>query len=189
LTALTLSSVQPQLAAQSRHPVRRIIANHVERYPKMELADLYKLLHQAALGSEHAIENAASARTWLMREKNEMGTGPAEPMVDPLTPDTLLVRVHLRPYFVSGGDPNTLLRAFVGTANTFVGSPDTLRQYWSTARAMATEGLLPFPRAEMDTFFARMEADAFPAVHHSGAYEAAYRPAYRVVAASLLPPH
>ncbi len=187
LTALMLPSVLPQVGAQSSHPIQTIITNHVERYPEMEPADLYKLLHQAAFGSEHAIKDTASAQAWLTAERIEMGVGPEEPRVDPLTPDSSLVRVHLRPFFDSGGDERSLLLAFIGTADAFAGSQDSLRRYWSVARTMLAEGRLPFDGVEMDTLFARMEAASFPAVHHSIAFVTTYRPAYRVVARRLLP--
>ena len=68
-----------------------ILASHFARYPAMQLTDLYKLIHQAALGSEHAICAEASAREWLTRELAEMGVGPAEPLPDLLSVQTGIV--------------------------------------------------------------------------------------------------
>jgi hypothetical protein len=59
---------------------------------------VYKLLHQAAMGSEHAAPEEALARAWLDRELSQMGPGPAEGVVDPISPDGEVVRVHLRPF-------------------------------------------------------------------------------------------
>jgi len=113
-----------------------LLADHLTRYPKMEARDVYKLLFQAVLGAEHAVRDEAAARDWLYREQREMGGGPSEPVLDPLSPDGRLVRVHLRPYLAAGGDPEALLRAFVRTANEWRGAPETLRTYGRAAARM-----------------------------------------------------
>lgn len=153
-----------------------ILVSHFARYPVMQLADLYKLIHQAAMGSEHAIRAEDSAREWLTRELAEMGTGPAEPLTDLLSAQTGIVRVHVRPYLASGGDLGRLLEAFIRTANEFQGDSQTLEQYWRIAT-----GLGRFPVAEMDAFLLARRAQGYPAVHHSPEYRHLYRPAYRVV--------
>jgi len=55
--------------------------------------------------------------------------------------------------------------------------------------AMAAVGLLPFALDELRRFFAAMQAQAFPAVHHSKRYRQAYRPAYRVIVQRFLTDH
>lgn len=96
-----------------------LILQHLERYPGLEPADLYKLLHQATEGAEHAVSDRASASAWLQRELGSLGAGPTgeEPLIDPLGDAARYVRVHLRPYLRRGGDPDTLLEAFIATAN------------------------------------------------------------------------
>jgi len=165
---------------------RCILADQVARHPRLEVQDLYKFIFQAALGSEHAVRDAAAARDWLERELREMGAGPAEPVVEPLSPDGRIVRVNLRPYIAAGGDPAVLLEAFIRTASAHRGTSAELRRYWGIAQQMAREGQLPFSPDELRDFIARMEALGWPAVHHSEAYEMAYRPAYRVIARELL---
>ena len=34
-----------------------VLPAHFSRYPAMKIQDIYKLIHQAALGSEHAVSN------------------------------------------------------------------------------------------------------------------------------------
>jgi len=87
----------------------------------MQIQDVYKLLHQAAMGSEHAVSNPESARGWLIRELAEMGEGVPEPLIDPISPDDEIVRVHMRPYVAAGYDPDLLLDAFIRTANEYRG--------------------------------------------------------------------
>jgi hypothetical protein len=152
------------------------LLSHLARYPAMQLADVYKLIHQAALGSEHAIRDPESAHNWLTRELAEMGEGPTEPLLDPLSDKAGILRVHLRPYIASDGDPAQLLKAFIRTANEFHGDTQTLENYWHIATSLGH-----FPAAEMEAFIQSMRAQNYPAVHHSSKYESLYRPAYRVV--------
>lgn len=159
----------------------RILAGQVERYPHLDARDLYKLAHQAALGSEHALTDRAAVRRWLERELVEMGTGSDDPVVDPISPDGQIVRLHLRPYLAAGGDPVILLDAFVRTAQEFHGSFETLRRYLRYAVKIDLGGNLPFTLDAMLDFFAHMESLGFPAAHHSEQFELIYRPAYRVI--------
>lgn len=159
----------------------RILAIQVKRYPRMQARDLYKLAHQAALGSEHALSDQVGVRRWLERELVEMGPGPADPLVDPISAEGQIVRLNLRPYIAAGGDPALLLEAFTRTAQEFHGSVETLRRYLRYAVKIDLGGDLPFTLDTMLEFFARMEKLGFPAAHHSEQYETAYRPAYRVI--------
>jgi hypothetical protein len=161
-------------------PIAATLLAHFARYPAMQLQDVYKLIHQAALGSEHAVRDAESAGHWLGRELAEMGTGPTEPLVDPLSEDTGLVRIHLRPYIAAGNDPERLLEAFICTANHYKGEPKLLEVYWGAAVELAEGGQIPFSVAELRGFFAPLQAQGFPALHHSPEYRRLYRPAYRL---------
>jgi NADPH-dependent glutamate synthase beta subunit-like oxidoreductase len=80
------------------------------------------------------------------------------------------------------------LDAFIRTAREFHGSVERLVEYGETAADLAREGLLRFGADEVTQYVARMKEAGFPAVHHSPAFEAEYRPAYRVVARHELPP-
>ena len=166
--------------------IESTITSHFTRYPAMQLTDVYKLIHQAAMGSEHAVRDIESARNWLTRELAEMGEGPDEPLREPLSDETGIIRVHLRPYIASGGDPAKLLDAFIRTANQHKGQVGLLETYWQAAVSLAESGQIPFSVDEMRSFIIPLAAQGFPAVHHSSEYQKLYRPAYRVVHGSLL---
>ncbi|MDP2993553.1 MAG: hypothetical protein Q8N46_00355 [Anaerolineales bacterium] len=165
---------------------RQILTSHLTRYPAMQVQDVYKLLHQAALGSEHAFRDEQAARDWLEHELAEMGDGPDDPLMDPLSPDGQTLRVHLRPYLRAGKNPETLLRAFIQTANEWRGSPEKLKEYGAAAAQLAQTGTGSIRREGIEAFFSKMEEQDFPAVHHSEVYERLYRPAYRVVARQFM---
>src|SRR5215211_2721099 len=156
--------------------IEAVIRSHLTRYPAMQFQDIYKLIHQAAMGSEHAISSAEMARNWLERELAGMGTGPDETPIDSISPDGQIVRVHLRPYRAQGGDPGALLDAFISTANEFRSDRQLLQDYWNTATEMQH-----FSSVEMDEFIQSVRAQNYPVMHHSPEYKRLYRPAYRVV--------
>lgn len=165
---------------------RRMLTIQVLRYPRLEIQDLYKLIFQASFGSEHAVGDVEVARRRLMHELHELTHGPEEPMADPISPDGRLVRLNLRPYLANSGDLAALLEAFVRTAREHRGADVTLQRYWRYAEHMATVGLLAFAPEALRGFFAQIQSEGFPAVHHSPAYTTAYRPAYRVILYAFL---
>jgi hypothetical protein len=151
-----------------------ILKSHFARYPEMQIQDIYKLIHQAALGSEHAAINRHEACMRLEREIMQLGSEDAELAIDPISVDGKIARVHLRPFFAENGDPEALLTAFIRTANEFHGDEQTLNNYWDIATRMGF-----FPGAAMNDFIQSMQN--YPATHHSKIYTQRYRPAYRVV--------
>lgn len=164
-----------------RRILSTLLVDQLLRYPLMQLDDLYKLIFQAAMGSEHAVPDREAAASYLQEELKKMGSGPVEPLIDPISPDGRIVRVHLRPYLQSGEDPGILLNAFLRTADRFQGSLEKLPAWWKDAIALIEEQQLPLQVKHSQTFFSRMADMGFPAVHHSRAYLSAYKPAYRVV--------
>jgi hypothetical protein len=204
LTALALSAGPAPQACQALSAWREVIQDHQARYPRMALADIYKLVHQGALGSEHAVESAM-ARQWLDEEISVLADGPAEVLVDTIAPGGTHVRIHLRPYLDGGGDPEALLNAFVETANAAVGSgdvgsedvadaangdtenADALSCATAAVYALAEDGALPWGVEVVARFFTAREEQGYPAEHHTRAYWSAYRPAYRVISGALVP--
>jgi hypothetical protein len=163
----------------------RLLRDHARRYPGWTEVDLYKLLHQAEFGSEHAVASRQAAADWLDRELAQLGAGPDDPLLDPIRADGLIVRVHLRPWHAIGLDPSMLLEAFIRTANQWRGSAEHLTAMLKAAGAIA--GQIGLTAPGIAACAAEMEAAGYPAVHHSSRYETKYRPAYRVVAAHFLP--
>ncbi len=183
--ALAALATTPRSGGRPVNEWEVLIRAHLARYPRMEPIDLYKLLHQAVLGSEHAISDAASVRDWLESELATMGTGPAEPMIDSLRADGRIVRIHLRPFAAAGGDSEALLQAFIGTA-AVEGSRGELSRALEVAIGLARARALPWSDSAVSGLFSRLAAQGYPAVHHSVAFREHYRPAYRVVAGQLL---
>ena len=165
---------------------RRLLRTQLARHPQLEVQDLYKLIFQASFGSEHAVADPVAAHHRLERELHGLADGPEEPIVDPISPDGRVVRINLRPYLAARGNVAGLLEAFVRTAREHRGTAATLHRYWRYAERMAAASLLPFAGEMLQGFFAAMQIQGFPAVHHSETYAKTYRPAYRVIVREFL---
>ncbi|HTS53862.1 MAG TPA: hypothetical protein VMH26_11355 [Burkholderiales bacterium] len=167
--------------------IGELLAHHFQRYPRMELVDVYKLLHQAAMGSGHAFDDPADARARLIAEVSKLDEGPDDPVADPISPDGKLARIHLRPYVAAGHSVDLLLDAFVQTARAYPAAPDRLERFCGCLGDLAAAGGISLPRDEVEHYFKAVAGRGYPVVHHSQAYREAYRPAYRVVGLDLLP--
>jgi hypothetical protein len=158
---------------------QKVLLAHAQRYPAWQAQDVYKLAHQAALGSEHALISAEQARLRLEEEISGLEAGPAEPLLDAISADGRLVRVHLRPYVGAGLPAAALAEAFVRTATGFKGSVEVLEQYLAQATALAKD--LSIAPAALEELIAGMRQKGFSAMHHSEVFRRQYAPAYRVV--------
>jgi len=167
--------------------IGQLLGGHLQRYPHMQLTDVYKLLHQAALGAGHAVSSAADARSRLQAEAADLGSGPDEPLVDVISPDGRLARVHLRPYIGAGHDLLRLAEAFARTPEVYPPAPDKLVKFCACLGDLADASGIPFSRAQVVEYFDAIAAQSYPVVRHSETFRDAYRPAYRVVAIELLP--
>jgi hypothetical protein len=188
---LLLVALVSACASRSEPPettsLRRIISAQVARHPRMEPQDLYKLLHQAAMGTTHAIEDTVTVRLWMERELTTMGDRPVDALVDTIAPDGSVVLVNLRPWVAAGRSTDSLLAAFVRTAGAIPQDTAKLGRFLAVADLMAGEGALPFGAPAWRDLVAGQRRNGFPAVHHSASYEIAYHPAYRVVQGALVP--
>ena len=167
--------------------IGQLLRSHLQRYPRMQLADIYKLLHQAALGAGHAANSAQDAHARLHAELATLGGGPDEPLLDRIAPDGRLARVHLRPYLAAGQDPAALAEAFARSAQACPPAGDKLSRFCGCLGDLADASGIPFTRAQVAEYFDALAAQGYPAVRHSQSFRDAYRPAYRVVAIELLP--
>lgn len=163
-----------------------MIRTHAADHPRLEAQDCYKFILQAILGTEHAAPSEDAALAWLEREIAGLDPNPEQVMVEPITPDGSLVRVHLRPFMAMGGDTRKLARAFVETGRRKRGTRAELAEQWQRLVSWTQRGGLPFTSREAGLFGEKMAAAGWPAVRHSLTFTEAYNPAYRVVASDLL---
>lgn len=172
--------------SSAENSFQEIIQTHLQRYPKMQIEDVYKLVHQAAMGNIHLGADSTMLKNYLVQEMAKIEASEEEPLVEAISPEGL-VRVNLRPYKARGGDPRLLLAAMMQTAQAFTPDKEKIIGYWKTVKELADKDSLPFEAEAMKTFRKQMEERGFPAIHHSQEYANAYRPAYRVILKQYLP--
>ncbi len=160
---------------------QNILHTHLLRYPAIQMQDLYKLVFQAVFGCGHAMSDGVTVRERLEAEIMSMGAGPDEPIVDILSEDTGIVRVHLRPYIAKKGDPLKLLDAFLRTGNEFQANNQWMTTYWAIVMTESAEKRIPFSMKELDEYHRQMQKKGYPTVHHTLEYVGLYKPAYRVI--------
>lgn len=159
----------------------RIVNSHLARYPLMECSDLYKLLHQAAMGNRHSSGSTDGVREYLLSEMGELSEGPEEPVLDVISDTGDMARINLRPFSASGGDPEILLDAFLRSSREYRGSGAKLDRYREWITGIAEEGLLSPSLRNISEYMETMACSGYPAVHHSSVYRKSYSPAYRVI--------
>ncbi|HEX7918042.1 MAG TPA: hypothetical protein VF454_01510, partial [Gemmatimonadales bacterium] len=171
LVLLTLVGCTPPPSDPEFTAVREIVLEEVAHHPLMEPRDLYKLLYQSAMGSEHAVEDTVAARLWMERELVTMGEGPEagahEPMIDTIAPGGRVVLVHLRPWVAAGRSTDSLLAAFIRTGEVLVRDSALLDRRLAIAETLAARGELPFGAASWREQVEGARRGGYPAVHHS----------------------
>ena len=167
-------------------PIKGIIKKEIIKYPEMEIQDVYKLLHQSAMGSEHAVNDAAAVRKWMEKEIAGLNWNPKEEMIDTISPGGKIVRINLRPFIKAGMNPEKLLNTFIETANKYKGDKEILERNLNCFLEMLDNGELNFSKEEAQKYFNELKEKDYPAVHHSKKYGEKYSPAYRVVAGEFL---
>ena len=158
--------------------LKDVLLTHFDRYPLMEPQDAVKLIYQQEFGPEHLIRDPGKALAMLRREMDGLEADAAEPLYESI--GNGLCRLNLRPCLARGIPAEDICRMFCETAQIVSGDRKRFRQGIRDAQELAEEGDTPFDAAALEIYLARYP-DACPAVHHSEAYRAAYRPAYRIV--------
>ena len=159
------------------------------REPAMRIEDGYKWLFHATQGGDHAVPDDSGPRRWLKREWSGLTSPrPNEPEVVPLDPKRRVIRLNLRPYRKRGGDSEMLLAVFVASARQFRPEREDFASAWRfLGQRLRREqiGHLTYPEWwRLDRESRRI---GYPAIHHSREYEAAAKPAYRVILGELWP--
>lgn len=163
-----MPSIMPNLRAEQ------------QRQPVEQPEDLYKFIHQAALGNAHMLEHG-DAKLYLLQEWDEVQPDPDEQMLVDLSPSGKVVRLNLRPFKARGGDPQDLWAAMERSAAASYDGTAVLEYWWQEAIELSAEGELPFNPEVLKDYISQRRTEGFPAVHHSPSYEARYQPSYRVL--------
>jgi len=174
----------------SEMSIKEILVKQYYLYPKMQIQDMIKLIHQNEFAGGHLIESEEDSLQRLQEEWR---------CLEQLSPDRKiyndvfesignnLCRLHLaalkhcnsiKHYSIS---LSTINRFFISTANSIQGSVESFEKKLDELRQCCKEGQLPYSLEELDACLSSYKKKGYPPISHSEIYRAAYFPAYRVV--------
>ena len=156
---------------------RKLLLEQYRKYPKMQIADIFKYLFQSVFGCGHMVADERAAEDYIKRELAACGSEYDE--AEELDGGYFRAPIAL---VKKGMSEKTLARIFYLSAEKAHGGRDELEAKLSVAKALVSEGELPFCAEEFERELGKWRAAGYPAMHHSEAYREHYRPAYRVIA-------
>lgn len=160
---------------------------HFNKYPKMKIQDLVKLVYQNEFAGGHFVENENES---LERLKAEIRNLTDDKIKDekPVFEDigNGLVRLYLNNVPGCGADLKTINRFFVATSNSVHGSTENFEKKADVLRQCCRDGLLPFTEEETDKIMKELALKGYPPISHSEEYKKEYDPHYRVVKSEFM---
>lgn len=161
---------------------RKLLSEHYQKYPCLQVTDIFKYIFQSSFGCEHMVSSLDFVTDYIRRESENCAD--SEELVDTL--DGAYARVHLS-YLKRGLSTDTLAKLFFMSAKSEPNGKSELEQKLLVARELVLEGKLPFSACDFDTSVETWKVMGYPAVHHSEAFREKYKPSYRVVADKYVP--
>lgn len=156
---------------------RQRLTEHYKLYPELQMQDIFKFLHQSALGCEHIVSSLEKA-TQYIKDEYSRGIGENKIFVEKLDGDYSRVHLACIDYGISAEALGEML--FL-SAKKEIDGQSKLKEKLKIAEKMIAENLLPFDIGEFRNAVQKWEKEGFPAIHHSEVFREAYKPAYRVV--------
>ncbi|MBE6756009.1 MAG: hypothetical protein E7555_06090 [Ruminococcaceae bacterium] len=153
------------------------LMEHYMTYPKLQIQDVFKFLHQSAMGCEHIVSSLEKA-TQYIKDEYDRGIAESKIFVEKLDGDYSRVYLSCMDYGISAEALGEML--FL-SAKKEIDGVSKLKEKLKIAEKMIAENLLPFDMDEFRKEVRKWEKEGFPAIHHSQAFRGAYKPAYRVV--------
>jgi len=159
------------------------ILQQLNRYPEMEIQDVFKFLYQSCYGCEHLVSDRERVNKHIREESA------VERMVkdEPVTPlDGAFSRVDLC-WIDQGLSPETMGKLFCLSAGSCVGGKTALEEKLAAVTALVCEGSTPYQTEDFRKEVQKWREAEYPAVRHSEKFRSMYFPAYRVIANRYIP--
>ena len=170
--------------------LEEVLLKHCERYPKMQVQDMVKLIYQNEFGGGHLIKNKNESLKRLQEEYLSLGRYSSsyetklelEKMFENIGNN--LVRINLRTLKNSDSwniDLAVINNFFVNTANSISGNIQKFEEKLQILKKCSEDKILPYGLSDIDTYLVEYKAKGYPAVSHSEIYRSYYFPAYRII--------
>lgn len=155
---------------------RNLLVKHYQKYPGLQIQDIFKFIHQSASGCEHMVSSLDTAIEYI-RKESETGIG-TENLIETL--DGAYSRIHLS-CMSHGLSAETLGKLFFASAKKEQNGTSRIEEKLAIARELVRENELPFYEDDFEIAVREWKEKGYPAIHHSDAFRAAYHPKYRVI--------
>lgn len=160
-----------------RDETKTALVRHCEKYPNLQIRDVFKHIYQSSFGCEHMISSPEAVEDYIRKEA-EQYVSVAEEMIESLDGD--YCRVHLD-VIRKGLSASTLAKLFYLSAEHVEDGRERLSEKLSVLLEAVEEGLLPFEKEAVIEALEEWRGADYPACHHSEDFRAAYTPAYRLI--------
>ena len=165
----------------------KLLQQHLEWYPRMELVDLYKLLYQGAMGLEHMVATRQEFARRLEAEFERLTPNLEQRLLEPVRADQSLFRLNLHPFKSRFDRTDVLISLLLQTSKLMTGSKSELVDTWKDFTRLCEGGEMDaFQTEAVQQYGHWLEQEDFPTVHHSEVYRREYLPAYRLISAQYL---
>ena len=165
-----------------------LLEQHLCWYPRMQLRDVYKLIYQAVLGSEHLVSSSEEFSHYLQLEYEHLQPDSSQQLFEPLRPDGSLFRLNLRPYKSRQLGLARLISPLLLTPQLATGTQAELQAAWKVFSQLCRQKYVKnYSETAIRKFTRQLAAQDFPAMHHSEVYRRLYQPAYRLISTHLIP--
>lgn len=159
------------------------IIMHCNKYPLLQLQDIFKFLFQSTFGCGHMISDKNKAAEYLKLEYEGL-TDKSYSEIEAL--DGNYSRVPLS-YINNGLAPETFAGLFCLSAEKDKGTEEDLCNKLSIVRELIEKKLIPFKPDDFDIKVNEWKSKGFSAIHHSDEFRKAYKPSYRVISDDFIP--
>ena len=155
----------------------RLLMEHYQLYPELQIKDIFKFLYQSSFGCEHLAMDLENTIRRIDTEMTKCQLHRGE-LIEDL--DGEFCRVHLD-WIKSGLSAETLGKLFVLSADSMENGKELLEEKLSVFVEMVNKEKLPFAIDEVKEEIGIWREDGYPACRHSEKYRSNYLPAYRVI--------
>ncbi|NLM74931.1 MAG: hypothetical protein GX187_02410 [Clostridiaceae bacterium] len=163
--------------------MKKTLKEHFERYPKMQIRDMFKLIYQNEFAGGHLIPDELNSLKMLKEEYSNLCSSAASLYKDNMFESigNNLYRLNLYPLAGTNITLETVNRFFINTANNFKGNMDSFLYKLDIFMSMCRDSELPFPADETEKYLTNYKEHGYQPVSHSDIYRRAYFPSYRIV--------
>ncbi len=158
--------------------LQRILEKQFERYKKIQVQDVYKLLYQGVFGPEHFICEKTRQNLYEEFEKAKPERGV---MFEKISPVFEIYKVDIKVYKHYKGTKEELFDLFQESANIKTGNQKVFQILWDNFKKINDEKDY-FSYEEIEAFEKKYSIpEQLPVLHHSKKYRKANKPSYIVI--------